>query len=295
MATGDPRQLSLFEPDSAGSAPPAPSAGRPDPSAPADRTPSHPPAATEPPGYTRRDIHLDGEPLGYAVRRSRRRTIGLTIRDARLLIQAPSWASQHQIEDVIRKKSAWISEKLKLSRERLEILSLQDTRWRAGGRIPYLGVMIELHLDSTREAHFDGDPRMPGADNRLSLPLPVAADSLRIQERAQAWLQEQARHEFGPRLQHCLARAGQSIQGWTLSAAQGRWGSCTARRHIRLNWRLIHLPAPLIDYVVAHEVAHLKEMNHGPAFWREVERLYPDFKQARDALARHHPASLPLF
>ncbi len=269
MSTGDARQLNLFAPE--------------------------PPARIDPPGYARHDIQLNGEPLDYALRRSRRKTIGLTIRETRLLIQAPTWASRRQIEDVIREKSTWIQEKLKISRERLEVLALRDNQWRAGGRIPYLGVMIELRLDGTGDADFDGDADNPVAGNRLSLPLPNTADGTRIQERAQAWLQARALRDFEPRLRHYLDHAGQWIRGWGLSAAQGRWGSCSGQRRIRLNWRLIHLPPSLIDYVVAHEVAHLKEMNHSPAFWREVDRLYPDFKQARDALARHHPATLPLF
>jgi predicted metal-dependent hydrolase len=283
MPIGKPLQLSLFDESSPDAGPaPAPAAGL-------------LPPAPEPPGYTRHEIRLQDQPLAYRLRRSRRKTIGLTIRDARLLIQAPTWATRRQIEEVIQEKSRWIRDKLKINQERMALLALQDSQWRPGGRIPYLGIMIELRLDGSREARFEGDPRSPQAGSLLFLPLPDGADDGRIQERAQAWLQEQARRDFDVRLQHSLALAGQRIDRWALSAAQGRWGSCTSQRRIRLNWRLIHLPPALIDYVIAHEVAHLKEMNHGPAFWREVERLCPDFKSARDALARHHPASLPLF
>ncbi|MGB6007977.1 M48 family metallopeptidase [Castellaniella sp.] len=284
MPIGKPRQLSLFDGSSPGTAAPGP-------------TPAAglPPATPEPPGYTRHEIHLQDQPLAYRLRRSRRKTIGLTIRDARLLIQAPTWATRRQIEEVIQEKSRWIRDKMRINQERMALLALQDTQWRPGGRIPYLGVMIELRLDGSREARFEGDPRHPRDCDLLFLPLPDGADGGRIQERAQAWLQEQARQDFDTRLQRSLALAEQQIHGWALSAAQGRWGSCTSQRRIRLNWRLIHLPPSLIDYVVAHEVAHLKEMNHSPAFWREVERLCPDFKAARDALARHHPTSLPLF
>jgi len=312
MPAGDPRQLSLFDAPAAPapSAPPigrGPARGRPPSSA--GSTPGEPPAAPpglppapdagragpELPGYSRHAVRLPDGALDYALRRSRRRTIGLTIRDAHLLIQAPSWASRAQIEEAIHEKSRWIRDKLKSSRERLALLALQDTQWRAGGRIPYLGVMIELRLDGTGEARFGGDAGSPAPGDPLYLPLPDGAEGSRIQERAQAWLQARAAEDFEYRLRRALALSGQRMAGWGLSAAQGRWGSCSGQRRIRLNWRLIHLPPALIDYVVAHEVAHLREMNHGPAFWREVERLYPDFKAARDALARHHPASLPLF
>lgn len=298
MPSGEPRQLSLFDsqvPGARTTAPTVPTADTSPDIAPRSSPPNRSTPAPEMPGYRRHALHLPDGPLDYALRRSRRRTIGLTIRDARLLIQAPSWATRTQIEEVIHEKSRWIRDKLKSSQERLTLLALQDTQWRAGGRIPYLGVMIALQLDGAQDAWFDGDSRHPAAGDCLRLPLPGDTEPSRIQERAQAWLQARATEDFECRLRDALDRAGQQIDSWRLSGAQGRWGSCTSQRRIHLNWRLIHLPPALIDYVVAHEVAHLKEMNHGPAFWREVEALCPDFKQARDALAQHHPASLPLF
>ncbi|MGB6242868.1 MAG: SprT family zinc-dependent metalloprotease [Castellaniella sp.] len=298
MLSADSRQLSLFDsltPEARIAPPRRPAPSELPGAEPHSAPPGRPPAIPDLPGYRHHALHLPDGPLDYALRRSRRRTIGLTIRDARLLIQAPSWASRTQIEEAIHEKSRWIRDKLKSSQERLALLALQDTQWRAGGRIPYLGVMIELQLDGARDAWFDGDSRHPATGDCLHLPLPADSEGTRIQERAQAWLQARATEDFEHRLQRVLDRAGQQIHGWGLSGAQGRWGSCTSQRRILLNWRLIHLPAALIDYVVAHEVAHLKEMNHSPAFWREVERLHPDFKQARDALAQHHPASLPLF
>jgi predicted metal-dependent hydrolase len=303
MTTDAPQQLSLFD------AAPAPLPGQPRAAGQkSPRTPTAPPPDSSaslfvltpqpwlpPTGYRRKLLLRPGEPLEYGLRRSHRRSIGLTIRDAHLLIQAPSWASQSQIETAIHTKAGWIDRKLRAAQQRLDVLAVRPAQWRKGGHIPYLGVMIELALDSARTLHFSGTPTSPDHHDQLFLPLPDNAGPSRIQERTQGWLQEQARRNFSIRLQATLARAGQTILDWRLSNAQGRWGSCSSTRRIHLNWRLIHLPPTLIDYVVAHEVAHLTEMNHSPAFWREVEHLYPDFKQARDALAQHHPGSLPLF
>ncbi len=256
------------------------------------RTADPPPAL--PPDARWLTLALDDGLLGYTLRWARRTTIGLHIRDTGLAIQAPAWATRAQIEDAIRHKAAWIRDKLRDRDRRLELLALQAGQWCAGGRIPYLGVAIELRLDGARSARYEGDPDTPAAGDRLFLPLPDTADTSRIQERAQAWLQTRARIDFEIRLRRCLDQAEQSIAGWGLSSAQGRWGSCTSQRRIRLNWRLIHFAPALIDYVVAHEVAHLKEMNHSPAFWREVERLCPDFWTARDTLRRQPPDTLPL-
>ena len=253
------------------------------------------PPATLPEGSSWHTLIVAGEPLGYVLRRSRRKSIGLVVRDTGLLIQAPVWASRRQIEEAIARKSAWIREKLRTRGERLEQLALQAAQWRDGGRIPYLGVTLTLRLDGSQALRYQGDPSAPREGDSLWLPLPGNATSDRIQERAQGWLQQRARVDFEARLRRYLEQSGQTMAGWSLSSAHGRWGSCTIRRHIRLNWRLIHFTPRLIDYVVAHEVAHLSHMNHGPEFWREVDRLYPDFKQARDVLARHTPETLPLF
>ena len=81
------------------------------------------------------------------------------------------------------------------------------------------------------------------------------------------------------------------MAGWSLSSAQGRWGSCTVQRHIRLNWRLLHYRPAIIDYVVAHELAHLRVMDHSPRFWDTVATVVPDYAQLRSHL-REEPAPL---
>lgn len=241
-----------------------------------------------------REITLGEHTLGYVLRRSRRKTIGLMIHDDGLRVQAPSWSTLSQIEDVLREKSSWVTRKLQERTQRLSLLALQENQWRIGGRIPYLGVQISLQIDGAQAAHYQGEVNTPNSADILCLPLPEDAVPDRIRESACAWLQQRAQIDFAERLDHYLALAGESIQGWRLSSASGRWGSCSSAKRIMLNWRLIHFEPTIIDYVVAHEVTHLRIMNHGPEFWRELGRLYPDFKHARDMLRQHQPATLPL-
>jgi predicted metal-dependent hydrolase len=89
---------------------------------------------------------------------------------------------------------------------------------------------------------------------------------------------------FAERVAEYCFRLGRPVPAVRLSSARTRWGSCSSASGIRLHWRLIHLAPPLIDYVVAHEVAHLVEMNHSPRFWAVVGELYPDWKAARSRL-----------
>jgi len=100
----------------------------------------------------------------------------------------------------------------------------------------------------------------------------------------QSWLQRQARRVFEERCQLFTQRLGVRYTRLSLSSAQTRWGSASADGSIRLNWRLIHFALPTIDYVVAHELAHLREMNHSPRFWDVVRSVLPDYEQARGHL-----------
>jgi predicted metal-dependent hydrolase len=89
-------------------------------------------------------------------------------------------------------------------------------------------------------------------------------------------------------------RLGVRHRAYGLSSAATRWGSCSSDGKIRLNWRLIHFPLWIVDYVVAHELAHLREMNHSPRFWNTVASIFPEFREARQALKNHPPELLPV-
>jgi predicted metal-dependent hydrolase len=97
-------------------------------------------------------------------------------------------------------------------------------------------------------------------------------------------LQRQAKRVFADRCHHFADQLGVRFTRLTLSSAQTRWGSASADGSIRLNWRLIHFALPTIDYVVTHELAHLREMNHSPRFWDVVRSVMPDYEKARGTL-----------
>ena len=154
-----------------------------------------------------------------------------------------------------------------------------------GATVPLLGRPLTLRLREGRATRW----RALGDDTE-ELLLPIAVDPLRALLRA---LQARALSWYGGRVEEYCHRLALPVPAVRLSNARLRWGSCSSRSGIRLHWRLIHLPPALIDYVVAHEVAHLVEMNHSPRFWAVVERLYPDWRGARAAL-RKAAAALPV-
>ncbi|MDO9094915.1 MAG: SprT family zinc-dependent metalloprotease [Rubrivivax sp.] len=238
---------------------------------------------------THRELLLSGHRVGYELRRSRRRSIGFVVAAEGLSVSAPRWVGQGEIESALREKAGWILRKLQEQRERAARLDAARVDWREGATIPFLGETVILLLDPrTTGAVLDtAADALPGVPRlTLHLGLPQTAEPEQIRDAVQSWLQRQARRIFEERCKLFAQRLGVRMTRLTLSSAATRWGSASADGSIRLNWRLVHFGLPVIDYVVTHELAHLREMNHGPAFWDVVRSALPDYEEARGAL-RH--------
>lgn len=223
--------------------------------------------------------------VAYEFQRGQRRTIGLTVGAHGLSVRAPRWAPESAVEAFLQAKAAWIRRQWLALAERQRQAPLV-AQWVQGASVPFLGQPLRLELDPSHR--FDGAGASRQAD-RLLIALGHDADAARVREVAQAWLRREAEAWFVQRLDHFADRMGLRYRRLGLSSARTRWGSASADGSIRLNWRLIHLPAELIDYVVVHELSHLREMNHGPAFWAEVARVLPDHVALRRALRAQPP------
>jgi len=235
-----------------------------------------------------RSLRIGERTLHYGLKRTSRRTIGFTVDDRGLSIAAPRWVSLADIENAILEKQRWIFAKLGEWRQRDARRVLPTVLWRDGATLPFLGKPITLSLGSPVGALlFDADRHV------LHLALPAQASAQQIQDRVQGWLQHQARRLLAERLDHYATRLGVRHTGFALTSAATRWGSCTADGKIRLNWRLMHFPLSVIDYVAAHELAHLKEMNHGPRFWQTVESIFPEFREVKRQMKGHSPENVP--
>ena len=226
---------------------------------------------------TPRTIALGDRLVAYVLRRAKRRTIGLSIDHRGLRVGAPARASLREVESLILKHGEWVTEKLDewRTRQRPELLNIRD-----GLRLPLLGAPLEIRFSAggNRALWHAASESTP---QTLTLCLRSLPEAPRILEKA---LRDKARGLFAERLAHYAKLLGVTQPPLTLSAARTRWGSCSLKTGIRLNWRLIHFPAHVVDYVVAHELAHLREMNHSPRFWAVVGGLYPDYKATRAEL-----------
>ena len=234
-----------------------------------------------------REVDLDGHVVGYAFKRARRRSIGFIVGPEGLSVNAPKWVSLHDVEIALREKGRWILRKLREQHERAQRLQAAKVDWRDGTTIPFLGDTVIIVLDprTTGAVLHTDSSTLPGVPHlTLHIGLPHTAAAAQIRDAVQSWLQRQARRVFEERCQLYTQRLGVRYTRLTLSSAQTRWGSASADGSIRLNWRLIHFALPTIDYVVAHELAHLREMNHSPRFWDVVRSVLPDYEQARGTL-----------
>jgi predicted metal-dependent hydrolase len=291
----DATQLSL--PFASLDAAPAPAPVRPAATAPSANPPAAP--AIEPPvrghlspvefrhASASRDLRIDGHLVAYELKRAKRRSIGFVVGPDGLSVSAPRWVGLAEIESALREKGAWILRKLAEQAERNKRLQQARVEWSDGTALPFLGETVIVVLDpratgavlnSTADA-LPGVPRLT-----LHVGLPQHASPEQIRDAVQSWLQRQARRVFEERCQHYAQRLGVAYTRLALSSAQTRWGSASADGSIRLNWRLIHFAMPTIDYVVAHELAHLREMNHSPRFWDVVRSVMPDYEQVRGTL-----------
>lgn len=243
----------------------------------------HPPAA----GTMRRTL-INGKILDYTLRRSTRRSIGFMINEHGLRVSAPKWVTLAAIESALHDKQGWIFSKLAQRHERSTQHSPQE--WSDGSRLPYLGghLILRLRVAASSTILYDA------AAAELHVSLPFNASGQQLKQEVHTWLQLAAKRLFAERLPHYANRLGVSYQSFALTSAKTQWGSCTAQRKIRLNWRLIHFPLPLIDYVIAHELSHLREMNHSPRFWATVQSIYPDHALARKTLREQARLLLPL-
>ncbi len=249
-----------------------------------------------------RDAALDGRVIGYELQRSRRRTIGLSVSHEGLVVRAPRACPLAQIEQALRHKADWIVRKLDEVGARHGRAQASRIVWRDGAELPYLGAPLRLVL-----AGAPGDgiaprrPRMPelresaagdGAPVRvLRLPLPPGASEEAIRDAAHGWMLHAARLHFLERMAHFAPLLGVQWGHFGLTSARTRWGSASTTGAVRLNWRLMHMRPALVDYVVAHELAHLRVMDHSPRFWAVVATVVPEHRALRREL-RETPVPL---
>lgn len=253
------------------------------PVAPAD------PASLQAHPAANRSILLQGQRVAYLLQRAKRRSIGFVVSEDGLVVRAPRWVTQPGIDEALEEKAGWIVRKIAEMQQRRASSLSASIRWEDGASLPFLGQPLQLVVDSEQRVARSGavwrvEEEAPGSPSRLYLALPPSAGRTQIRDLVQAWFIQSARQHFLARLAHFAPLLGVHYTSLRLSSAETRWGSAKSDGSIRLNWRLMHYAPAVIDYVVAHELAHLRVMDHSPRFWDTVAEVVPDHRALRQQL-----------
>ena len=249
--------------------------------------PAAPPTA---PQKKHRTVALQGQAVPWALKRTRRKTVGMSIGQGMIQVNAPRWVPVSDIEYILQEKSKWLLARLAEWYQSDHHRLLPEQQWAHGASLQYLGKPLTLIITPTlRQTQWDDFRR------ELQLAPPADASMAQIRDTVHAWLQSQAKALFGLRLKAISSESGRRYTKFSLSNARGRWGSCTENGHIRLNWRLIHFGQEVIDYVIAHELAHTYTMDHSADFWSEVAEILPSYEEGKTILRKTRLDALPTF
>ena len=220
-------------------------------------------------------LPLAGPDAVYRLKRSSaRRTLALRVSEAgEVSVNVPMRLSQTEVDRFLAKHADWLRQRLEVARDRV-------FHWRDGAELPWLGASLILNLLAPA-----GRPAVRREGGRLL----CAAEPPSVPAVVKRWYQGQARVLLAQRLAAQCARLGRESPPLRLSDARTRWGSLSPRGVVSLNWRLVKASPEAVDYVICHELAHFKQRNHSPAFWREVETLYPEWETIRRRLRQNGP------
>lgn len=221
-----------------------------------------------------RRMDLSAGAIDYVlVRRRGRRGVGLKVDENGLTVSAPSTMPLARIESLARESERWIVRKIAEWSAR----QVPAVAWHDGAALHFLGEVVTLRPTPGKRAH----AQLVGGELRVTTR---DGGDEGIRRAVVRWYKRAAHEWLAERTRLIALRAGIAPPKLLISSAMARWGSCNSRREVRLAWRLVKAPLDLIDYVICHELAHLRHMNHSAAFWAEVQRQCPDYKRLRAEL-----------
>jgi hypothetical protein len=223
-----------------------------------------------------RGIVLDGQSIDYRLSRARRRSIGMEVHFEGLTVRAPRWVTLRDIEAALAERAAWILRSLAEWRSRRR--DVMPSEWKSGAPIVFRGEQLALAVHPARRTAIAADLF------HVTVRHPHANDEHQVANSVGEWLRDQAWTLVAERVGHYVRRVSAAPPSVRLSNARSEWGSCNAKGEIRLNWRRVQLPPVLAEYVVAHGVAHIVELNHSQRFWAVVEVLLPGHAALRRQL-----------
>jgi len=232
------------------------------------------------------NIRYEGENIEYSVIQSRRKTIAISIDPhQKILVKAPVQISHDEIQKIVEKKAGWIVKKRKelaKYQPQKEPQELADGRqlWYQGN--PY--VLQILTKADTKQENSGRNVELSAGKLKVYTEQGQEAE---VRQNLMQWYYEQAGQWICQRVEHYNEDLKEPVNRICIKDQKSRWGSCSSKRNLNFNWRIIMAPKEVADYVVVHEMCHLRHLNHSPEFWREVAGILPDYKERRKWLREH--------
>src|SRR5690625_1942 len=230
--------------------------------------------------------------ITYKLKSSARRTIGFHITPQGLEIRTPHNLPKRTLQEAIEEKKEWLRKNLQELENQQKWWRSKEEVWRDGECFPLLGRPVRI-----LSTYILGVMPLPDANPKTieTLAIPECSDYTEVYHYCRHWLRAQAEVIFNKRLQALSQAHGLNYKRLTLGWSKRTWGWCKSDGSIMLNWRLIHYPLPIIDYIAAHELTHLVHMHHGPEFWQYLKGIYPDYEAAKQDLSHYQPSCVPNF
>jgi predicted metal-dependent hydrolase len=215
----------------------------------------------------------------YELIRKKRKNLSLIIKDGRVIVSAPLRLARQRIDEFVEAKDGWIAGKLRIqSRNAARLDNALNYSvvplWGAEYKVVFSPLVKSICV-------YTG-----GETRELLVPERYRAN---LEAALKRWLKKYAHEKLLEKLSSMSGITGLSFTDFAFTNARGKWGSCDSRNKILLNWRLVMLPAELIDYVIAHELCHIKEHNHSKSFWTLVSGFVPDYKSVKKRLKEFAP------
>lgn len=234
-----------------------------------------------------RQVIIDGQAISYIAKRSgRAKYVRLEVRpEMGLIVIIPRFYQPERIPDLLREKLRWVSANLKKYEHTKRLTN--DRVLQCGDTVPYLGREMEV---VTQPSNGDSDS-VTVEQNRLVVSL--KAESNRLDQALERWYREQVAQLLPEKVERLSVNMGLTCGRLSIRGQKTCWGSCSGKGNISLNWKLIMAPEAVIDYVIIHELAHLKELNHSRMFWQLVSKYCPEWREHKQWL-KDHAAELRL-
>lgn len=214
--------------------------------------------------------------IAEVIRTERRKTADIRVEDGAVSVLVPRDLPMERIDLLLKEKRNWIKEKIVLHRQAQPV---SEKQFVSGEAFSYLGRNYRLKVE---KGAFKPVRLING---RLVVTVPQGKDQPHMIRNALVrWYKRQAEQKLVEKVERYAPVVGVEPTGVGIKSFKSRWGSCTAKGRLEFNWRVMMAPNSVVDYVVIHELCHLKQHDHSTEFWKEVERALPRYRKLKEWL-----------